>query len=119
MFKPVQPKGHIKTISVEDVDRRQTLLIFPVEFIRRSQAKPTVATFQELSRDTLAVKLAGAGERLFNRGYKLVVCKQATWTSIPPPWLRNIGARAGDVLDLWETEDPSILLLQYRRQHLL
>jgi hypothetical protein len=114
----VSPKAHIKTIAVEDVDRQQTLLIFPVDYVRRFQ-KPAVATFQEIARDAVAVRLAGAGERVFFKPYKLVTSHEATWASIPRPWLRNIGARVGDLLDLWTTDDPGTLLLQYRRHNLL
>lgn len=114
----MQQGRYIKTIEVEDMDRQQTLLIFPVDFVRKFQ-RPAVATFQELSGDELAVRLAGEGERIFYKPYKLVTSKEATWASIPRPWLRNIGARAGDKLDLWTTDDPGTLLLQYRRHKLL
>lgn len=110
----VQPLRLIKSIDVENIDARQTLLIFPVDFMRRHSPKH-VATFQELSHDTLLVRLVGPDQPLLFRGYKLVTSHKASWASIPRPWLRNLGARVGDKLDLFTTTDPDALLLAFRR----
>lgn len=104
----------IKTIEVENVDARQTLLIFPIDFMRRHSTKH-MATFQELGPDSLLVRLTGPDQPLLFKGYKLVTSNQASWASIPRPWLRNVGARIGDRLDLFTTTDPDALLLKLRK----
>lgn len=103
----------IKTISVENVDERQTLLIFPADFMRLHSTKH-VAQFQEVGADQLLVRLVGPGERLLFKGYKLVTSHEASWASIPRGWLRNVGARVGDKLDLFSTPDPGTLVLRFR-----
>lgn len=110
----MQPIHLIKTIAVENVDARQTLLIFPAGFMRRHSPKH-MATFQELGPDTLLVRLTGPDQPLLFKGYKLVTSHEASWTSIPRPWLRNNGARTGDRLDLFTTADPTALLLKLRQ----
>jgi hypothetical protein len=104
----------IKSIDVSNVDEKQTLLIFPIDFMRRHSPKH-LATFQEVGLDTLVVRMVGPHEALVNRGYKLVTSKGASWASIPRAWLRNMGARVGDKLDLFTTADPSSLVLKHRK----
>jgi hypothetical protein len=108
-----QPLRLIKTIDVENVDVRQTLLILPAAFMKLHVAG-CVAQFQEIGNNQVLVRLLGPGERLLFKAYKLVTSHEASWTSIPRGWLRNIGARQGDKLDLYETPDPKTLLLRYR-----
>jgi hypothetical protein len=110
----LQPIRIIKSIDVQNADGRQTLLIFPIDFMRR-HGLTHLATFQEIGLDTLVVRLVGPHEALVNRGYKLVTSKGAVWTSIPRAWLRNLGSRAGDKLDLFTTADPSSLVLKFRK----
>jgi hypothetical protein len=98
---------------VENVDVRQTLLIFPIDFMRRHSPKH-VAQFQELGDGQLLVRLIAPGEPLMNKAYKLVTSHEASWASIPRTWLRNQGARAGDKLDLFTLPDPYTLLLRFR-----
>jgi hypothetical protein len=110
----MQPLQILKSIDVQNADGRQTLLIFPVDFMRRHSVKH-LATFQEVGLDTLVVRLVGPHEALVNRGYKLVTSHGANWASIPRAWLRNLGARVGDKLDLFTTADPSSLVLKFRK----
>ncbi len=104
----------IKTIDVENVDERQTLLIFPIAFMRRHSIKH-VAQFQEIGDGQLLVRLIAPGEQLLFKGYKLVTSNQASWASVPRSFLRNVGARKGDKLDLFSLPDPYTLLLRYRK----
>jgi hypothetical protein len=108
------PRRLIKSIAVENVELRQTLLIFPVDFLRH-QGPKHMAQFQELAFGEMAVSLVANGEPLSFRGYKLVTSKEATWASIPRKWLRDVGARVGDDLDLYTTDDPSVLFIRYRK----
>lgn len=104
----------LKTIEVENVDERQTLLIFPIDFMRRHSTKH-VAQFQEVGDGQLLVRLVGPGEQLLFKGYKLVTSNEASWASIPRSFLRNVGARKGDKLDLFALPDMYTLLLRFRK----
>ena len=104
----------IKTIRISNVDLKQTLLILPPKFLKQFTVEHC-ATFQELGVDRLGLTMVAKGERALNRPYKLVRSKGATWVSVPRNWLRNIGARTGDALDLFETENPEYLIVQYRK----
>lgn len=104
----------LKSISVSDSDRKQTLLILPIVFLRQFPAAQC-ASYQELENGLLRVDICQQGEVPSNRGYKLVTSEGATWASVPRQWLRNMGAVPGDLLDVFETDDPTKLIVKFRK----
>ena len=112
----VQVGTLLKTIRVDDVDRKQTLLILPTAFLRQFTAAHC-ASFQELCQGALRLDISEQGERPQNRPYRFVTPKKGgTWVSVPRQWLRNMGARPGDFLDVFEDPaDKRKLIVQYRR----
>src|SRR4051812_13120394 len=110
----VQSGKLLKSIDIGDVDLQQTLLVLPAHYLKQFTLEHC-ATFQELTPDTLSVSMVAKGQRPMNRPYKLVTRKGASWVSIPRPWLRNIAARPGDYIDLFDTADPLTLIVKYRK----
>ncbi len=110
----MQPVKLLKSTPIANVDKKQTLLILPIDYMRRFSTRHAV-TFQELDRTTLLVQMVAPHERAYNRPYKLVTCSGSSWVSIPMAWLRNVAARVGDRLDLYSTADPGLLLLKFRK----
>lgn len=112
-INPVQPLRLLKTIEIQDVDKQQTLLIFPADYVSRFTLQHVV-TFEELAPDAMLVRMVGLHAQAFARPYKLVTCKGAVWCSVPRVWLRNVAAREGDRIDLFSTADPDVLVVKYR-----
>jgi hypothetical protein len=110
----VQTVKLLKTAECANVDRQQTLLILPLDYVKRFTPQHAV-TFQELDRESLLISMVGPHERAFNKPYKLVENNGSFHTSVPRSWLRNTAARKGDRLDIYSTPDPDRLILKLRK----
>lgn len=110
----MQPLRILKSVEIQDVSRQQTLLILPADFIKRFSEDHSV-TFAELNLHTLLLKVIAPNARSLGKTYKTVRHQGSTQVSVPRWWLRNIGARHGDRIDLYSTIDPDVLLLKFRR----
>lgn len=103
----------LKTSTVDNVDRKQTLLVLPATYIQQFSPNHGV-TFQEIAQNALMVQMVGPHEQAFNKVYRLVTHHGSGWVSVPRRWLRNVGAREGDRLDVYSTIDPKILVVKHR-----
>ena len=104
----------LKTVPVANMDRKQTLLVLPPTFVR-GVGVGHVVSYQELDRESVALTLSGPHDRVYNRSYKVVPNNGSWHTSVPRTWLRNVGAREGDRLDVYSTTDPTCLIVKLRK----
>ena len=111
MFSPVKL---LKTAEVQNVDRQQTLLVLPADYMKRFTPQHS-AVFKELDRETLLLSMVGPHERAYDKPYKLVENNGCFHVSVPRRWLRNIGARQGDRLDIHSTTTPDCLVVKFRK----
>jgi hypothetical protein len=107
----VQPVNLLKTSDVANVDQKQTLLVLPMDFVKRFQDLHAVS-YQELPGSSLLLSMVGKTERAHNKAYKLVKNNGSWHASVPRVWLRNVGARKGDRLNIYSTLNPDLLLVQ-------
>lgn len=110
----MQTVNLLKSAEVANVDQKQTLLILPVDYMKRFTPQHAV-TFQELDRESLLITMVGPHERAYNKPYKLVANHGSYHTSVPRTWLRNVGARKGDRLDIFSTIHPDHLIVKLRK----
>jgi hypothetical protein len=110
----VQAISLVKTVEVAHPDRKQTLLILPQDYVKRG-SPDHVVQFKTLDRTNMLMSLLGPHDRAYDKTYRLVENNGSWHVSIPRAWLRNIGARHGDRIDVFTTSDPAFLVLQLRK----
>jgi hypothetical protein len=110
----VQPLKLIKTVTVENVDQKQTLVILPHGYMLQFSPEHKVS-FKELDRGSTLLTLVGPTERAYSKLYRLVPNNGSYQVSVPRGWLRNIGARHGDLLDIYTTAHPGHLVAKLRK----
>ena len=81
----------LKTSVVANVDKKQTLLILPADYVKRFSAQHSVS-FQEMERGAMIVSMVAPHERAYNKPYKLVENNGSFHTSIPRSSRSSIAA---------------------------
>ena len=110
----VQTVSLLKSAEVANVDQKQTLVVLPSDFLKRFTPQHSV-TYRTLDRESLLISMVGPHERAYDKPYKLVENNGCWHTSVPRRWLRDVGARKGDRLDIYSTPNPDHLIVKIRK----
>jgi hypothetical protein len=91
-----------KIITLGSLDK-QPLLYFPSEFIEKYASAFWVVDYRNVGVRSLELRVVdpkSTRPSSIFKFFKIVRHNGAVWTSVPKNWLRDIGANAGDRLEV-------------------
>lgn len=69
--------------------------------------------YEQVEIDQMRLTIVDESTPAFGKRYPVTEHERATYVVVPAPWLRNLSAKPGDEIDVFQ-ESPTTFLLQFR-----